>query len=105
VSNFNIGKNFMFGIRLLIERKNRKLGIDRNDELHNLYSSRKGDKFSRSHVTTDGRSVSHYVKVSSTTLGLVTKYYFISKGCFLKVAVLSLWGALSDKRTGLQFAV
>jgi hypothetical protein len=36
-------------------------------------------------------------------LGLVTRYYFLSEGCFLKFAVLSLWGALSDKRSGLSF--
>jgi hypothetical protein len=36
-------------------------------------------------------------------LGLVTRYYFLSEGCFLKVAVLSLWGALSDERSGLSF--
>jgi hypothetical protein len=39
------------------------------------------------------------------TLGLVTGYYFLSEGCCLKLEVLSLWGALSDERTGLQFAV
>jgi hypothetical protein len=38
-------------------------------------------------------------------LGLVTRYYFLCEGCCLKVAVLHLWGALSDERTGLQFAV
>jgi hypothetical protein len=38
------------------------------------------------------------------TLGLVTRYYFLSGFC-LKTAVLFLWGALSDERTGLQFAV
>jgi hypothetical protein len=36
------------------------------------------------------------------TLGLVTKYHFLSK-CCLKVAVLSLWGALSDERSDLSF--
>jgi hypothetical protein len=40
-----------------------------------------------------------YVK---PTLGLVTKYYFLSEGCFLKFAVLPLWGALSDERSGLS---
>jgi hypothetical protein len=35
------------------------------------------------------------------TLGLVTRYYFLSVGCCLKVVVLFLWGALSDERTGL----
>jgi hypothetical protein len=39
------------------------------------------------------------------TLGLVTRYYFLSEGCCVKVVVLFLLGALSDKRTGLQFAV
>jgi hypothetical protein len=40
------------------------------------------------------------------TLGLVTRHYFLSEGCFcLKVAVLSLWGALSDERSGLSFSV
>jgi hypothetical protein len=39
------------------------------------------------------------------TLGLVTRYYFLSEGCCLKFAVLFLWGALSGERTGLQFAV
>jgi hypothetical protein len=33
------------------------------------------------------------------TLGLVTRYYFLSEGCFLKVAALSLVGALSDERS------
>jgi hypothetical protein len=36
-----------------------------------------------------------------STLGLVTRYYFLSEGCCLKIAVLSLWGALSDDRSGL----
>jgi hypothetical protein len=31
-------------------------------------------------------------------LELVTRYYFLSEGFCLKVAVLSLWGALSDER-------
>jgi hypothetical protein len=39
------------------------------------------------------------------TLGLVTRYYLLSEVFCLKVAVLFLCGALSDKRTGLQFAV
>jgi hypothetical protein len=38
-------------------------------------------------------------------LGFVTRYYFLSEGCCLKVAALFLWGALSDERTGLQFVV
>jgi hypothetical protein len=37
------------------------------------------------------------------TLWLVTRYYFLSEDCCLKVAVLFLWDALSDERTDLQF--
>jgi hypothetical protein len=60
-------------------------------------------KRSRSHVTTDGQSVSQSVcQGIEPTLGLVTRYYFLSEGCFLKVAVLSLWGALSGERSGLS---
>jgi hypothetical protein len=51
------------------------------------------------------RSVSQYVLVSSTVVGLATRYYFLSERCCLKFADLYLWGALSDERTGLQFAV
>jgi hypothetical protein len=50
-------------------------------------------------------TVSQYVLVSSTHVGLATRYYFLSECCCLKFAVLYLWGALSDERTGLQFAV
>jgi hypothetical protein len=39
------------------------------------------------------------------TLRLVTRYYFLSEGCCLKVAVLSLYGALSDERSGLSFVI
>jgi hypothetical protein len=39
------------------------------------------------------------------TMGLVTKYYFLSECCYLKVAVLSLWGTLSDERSGLSFVI
>jgi hypothetical protein len=39
------------------------------------------------------------------TLGLATRYYFLSEGCRLKVAILSLWGALSDERSGLSFVI
>jgi hypothetical protein len=34
-------------------------------------------------------------------LRLVTRHYFLSVCCCLKFAVLFLWGALSDERTGL----
>jgi hypothetical protein len=60
---------------------------------------------SRSRFTTDSPSVSRYVLVSSTLVGFATRYYFLSEYCFLRVAVLFLWGALSDERAGLQFAV
>jgi hypothetical protein len=39
------------------------------------------------------------------TLRLLTRYYFLSEGFYLKVAVLSLWGALSDERAGLKFTM
>jgi hypothetical protein len=45
------------------------------------------------------------VLVSSTLVGLATRYYFLSECRCLKFAVLYLLGALSDERTGLQFAV
>jgi hypothetical protein len=54
---------------------------------------------------TDSQSVSQYVLVSGTLVGLATRYYFLSECCCLKFAVLNLLGALSDERTGLQFAV
>jgi hypothetical protein len=50
-------------------------------------------------------TVSQYVFVSSTLMGLAIRYYFLSECYCLKFAVLYLWGALSDERTGLQFAV
>jgi hypothetical protein len=56
----------------------------------------------RSYFTTHGRSVSIGVE---PTLGLATRYYFLSECYCLKVAVLFLWGALSDERMGLQYAV
>jgi hypothetical protein len=56
---------------------------------------------SRSYFTTD----SQYVLVSNTLVGLATRYYFLSECCCLKFAVFYLLGALSDERTGLQFAV
>jgi hypothetical protein len=50
-------------------------------------------------------SVSQYVLVLSTLVELATRHYFLSECCCLKVDVFFLWGALSDERTGLQFAV
>jgi hypothetical protein len=70
-------------------------------ELLNTYPS--GDKSkSQSYFTTDSQSVCLGFE---PTLGLATRYYFLSECCCLKFAVLSLCGALSDERTGLQFAV
>jgi hypothetical protein len=53
---------------------------------------------SQSYFTIDGQSVCLGVE---PTLGLVTRYYFLYEGFSLKVAVLSLWGAISDERTDL----
>jgi hypothetical protein len=39
------------------------------------------------------------------TLELVSRYYFLSEGCCLKITALFLWSALSEQRTGLQFVV
>jgi hypothetical protein len=50
-------------------------------------------------------TVGQYVLVSSTLVGLATRYYLVSECCCLKFALLYLWDALSDERTGLQFAV
>jgi hypothetical protein len=55
-----------------------------------------------SYFTTDGWSVSLGVE---HTLGLTTRYYFLSECFCLKFAVLYLWCALSDERTGLQYTV
>jgi hypothetical protein len=61
---------------------------------------------SKSMLLYDRWSVSQSVCLGvEPTLGSVTRYYFLPEGCCLKVAVLFLWGALSDKRTRLQFAV
>jgi hypothetical protein len=73
-----------------------------------LYIKHIQDKYSQSpsYFTTDGQSVSQSVCLDvEPTLGLVTRYYFLSEGCCMKVAVLSLWCALSDERTSLQFAM
>jgi hypothetical protein len=51
------------------------------------------------------QSVSQYVLVSSTLLGLATRYYFLSECRCLTFAVLFMWGTLSDERTGLWYAV
>jgi hypothetical protein len=59
----------------------------------------------KSKLLYDWRSVSQYVLVSSTLVGFANRYYFLSECCCLKFAVLFLWSALSDDKTGLQFAV
>jgi hypothetical protein len=60
----------------------------------------------RSYFTTDGQSVSQSLCLGvEHPLGLATRYSFLSVCCCLKFAVLFLWSALSDKRTGLQFTV
>jgi hypothetical protein len=52
------------------------------------------------------RSVSQSVcQGIEPTLGLMTDINFLSEGCFLKIAVLSRWGALSDERSGLSFVI
>jgi hypothetical protein len=57
---------------------------------------------SQSYFTTDGQQICIGIE---PTLGLATRYYFLSECCFLKVEVLFLLGALSGERMGLQFAV
>jgi hypothetical protein len=50
-------------------------------------------------------TASQYVLVLSALVGLATRYYLLSECCCLKCAALHLWGAVSDERTRLQFAV
>jgi hypothetical protein len=59
----------------------------------------------KSKLLCDWQSVSKYVLVSSTLVGFANRYYFLLECFCLKFAALYLWGALSDERTGLQFAV
>jgi hypothetical protein len=57
-----------------------------------------------SRVTADGRSVStSRCRAHSGTCDQIL--YFLSDGYDLKVAVLSLWDALSDERSGLSFVI
>jgi hypothetical protein len=54
---------------------------------------------SQSHFTTDSQSVCLSVCLGvEPRLGLMTRYLF-----WMKVTVLSIWGALSDERSGLSF--
>jgi hypothetical protein len=45
-------------------------------------------------------TVSQSCRGVEPTLGLVTRYYFLSEGCCPKEPVSSLWDALSDERSG-----
>jgi hypothetical protein len=49
---------------------------------------------------TESQSVSQYVLVSSTLVGLATRYYFLSECCCLKFAVLCLWGRPLSREDG-----
>jgi hypothetical protein len=60
---------------------------------------------SKSKLLYDWQSVSQYVLVSNTLVGLAIRYYCLSECYCLKFAVLYLWGALSYERTGLQSAM
>jgi hypothetical protein len=52
------------------------------------------------------QSVSRSVRQGmEPTLIFVTKYYFLSEGCCLKLSVLSSWGAISDERSGLTLVL
>jgi hypothetical protein len=46
--------------------------------------------------------VGQYVSVSSPLYGRLTRYSFLFKSLRLEFVVLSLWGALSDERPGMQ---
>jgi hypothetical protein len=63
-----------------------------------VHTSRSKVKSSRSYFTTDGQSVCRGVE---PTLGLMTRYYFLSECCCLKSAALFQWSALCDERTGV----
>jgi hypothetical protein len=58
---------------------------------------------SESHFTADSQSVSQYALVSSPLCGRLTRYRFLFKSLGLEFVLLSLWGALSDKRPNLPF--
>jgi hypothetical protein len=66
------------------------------------FKSRKLKSKSKSKLLYDRLSVCLGVE---HTLELVTRYYFLLERWCLKTAILFLWGSLSEKRTGLQFAV
>jgi predicted 2-oxoglutarate/Fe(II)-dependent dioxygenase YbiX len=62
------------------------------------YTARQSQSQSQSHITTDDRSAS--LSWCRSHSGTCNHRFFL---LFLKVAVLSLWGALSDERSGLSF--
>jgi hypothetical protein len=65
-----------------------------------LYDGHSSSNFEITLQLTISQSVCQGIE---STLGLAIKYYFLSEGCFLKFALSSLWGALSDERSSLSF--
>jgi hypothetical protein len=65
-------------------------------QLLNTWTSR-----SWSHFKTDGRSVSQYVLVSSTLVGLATRYYFLSECYCLNFLSVSQFVLVSSTLVGL----
>jgi hypothetical protein len=76
--------------------------IDDDDDYYYYYCTIILFKFNSS---CDRRSVGQFIFVSGPHSRPTTRYYFLSECCCLKFAVLYLLGALSEERTGLQFAV
>jgi hypothetical protein len=58
---------------------------------------------SRSHVTTDGHSV--IMSRFRAHSGTCVQIFLSVRRLFSEVAVLSLWSALSDERSGLSFVI
>jgi hypothetical protein len=67
-------------------------------EPRNSTKSSPGLKSQSSKLCYDRQSVGQSVLVSSTHLGLTTRFYYCQT-----IAGLLMWGALSDERTGLPF--
>jgi hypothetical protein len=67
-----------------------------------LSDERLGLSFARVRVTLR-LTVSQYVLVSSSLCGRMTRYCFLFKSLGLEFFVLSLWGVLSEERSGLSF--
>jgi hypothetical protein len=70
---------------------------------YDLVSSPRGSRGVEVEVTLQLTVIQSLCQGNEPILGLVTRYYFLSEGCSLKFALLSLWGALSDERSGLSF--